>query len=47
MDGDGQQVFGLIVERFGQDHLSTVGKLNLEILCIRLPRTHTHIHTQV
>lgn len=42
VDGDSQQLFGLIVKRFGQDHLSTVGKLNLEILCIRLPNTRTH-----
>ncbi len=44
MDGDGKQGFGLIVQRLGQDHLSAVGELNLEVLCIRLQNTHRDIN---
>lgn len=41
IDGDGEQRFGFVVERFGEDHLSAVWQINSEILCIRLQK-QTH-----
>lgn len=38
-DGEKELRFGLIVESFGEHHLTTIVKIDFEVVCVRLQNT--------